>query len=275
MLWTHRRGSLDLSSKGVVMGILNVTPDSFSDGGQHQALAAALAQARRMLAEGAGIIDVGGESTRPGAAAVSVEEELARVLPVIAALRSEQPNAVISIDTSKAAVAQAALAAGADIVNDVTALRGDPAMARVAAETGAGVCLMHMQGQPRTMQQAPSYTDVVREVGEFLCQAMATALAAGVRRECLALDPGIGFGKTREHNLTLLRSLPELQALAPDRPWLVGISRKSFLGGKVEDRLWPTVALTAALRLEGARVHRVHDVRPNVEALRMTEAIVG
>lgn len=257
------------------MGILNVTPDSFSDGGQHQALAAALTQARRMLAEGADIIDVGGESTRPGAAAVSADEELARVLPVIAALRAERPEAVISIDTSKAAVAQAALAAGADIINDVTALQGDPAMARVAAESGAGVCLMHMQGQPRTMQQSPSYTDVVREVGEFLRRAMESAVAAGVRRECIALDPGIGFGKTREHNLTLLRSLPELLALAPDRPWLVGISRKSFLGGKVEDRLWPTVALTAALRLEGARVHRVHDVRPNLEAVRMVEAVMG
>lgn len=273
MLWSTRRRSLDLSRHGVIMGILNVTPDSFSDGGQHSTVELALAHARRMIGEGAGIIDVGGESTRPGAESVCASEQQARVVPVIAALQAADPEILISIDTSSAEVAAAALAAGADIINDITALEGDPAMPALAAETGAGVCLMHMQGQPRTMQAAPAYGDVVREVGAFLGRAVERALDVGIRRDCLALDPGIGFGKTRAHNLALLRGFPELQALAPDRPFVLGVSRKSFLGGPVSERLWPTVALTAALRLEGARVHRVHDVRPNAEALRMAEAV--
>jgi len=257
------------------MGILNVTPDSFSDGGRHLVTEQAVAHGRRLLAEGAEIVDIGGESTRPGAEAVSAEEELRRVLPVVRALRAAEPQALLSIDTSKASVAEAALATGADIVNDITALRGDPAMAEVVARHGAGVCLMHIQGQPRTMQQAPHYLDVVAEVAAALRSALAAALTAGVARECVALDPGIGFGKSRAHNQALLRRLDALQDVAPDRPLLVGISRKSFLGGAVEDRLWPTVALTAALRSAGARVHRVHDVRPNLDALRMAEAIDG
>jgi len=276
MRWKTTRGLLDLSQRGAIMGILNVTPDSFSDGGRHAGVAAALEHARRMIAEGAAIIDIGGESTRPGAAAVPAAEEITRTLPVVAALRAEW-SGLISIDTMKAEVAAAALAAGADIVNDVSGLTVDPAMAGVCAASGCGVVVMHMQGDPRTMQLAPRYDDVVAVVRAFFEERLAVLGAAGIDPEALCFDPGIGFGKTLEHNLALLRALP---ALAPGgRPLLLGVSRKSFIGKVLDsvdlaDRAWPTVALTARARDAGVMLHRVHDVKPNLEALRMTEAIL-
>jgi len=259
------------------MGILNVTPDSFSDGGEHLGIPVALAHARRMIAEGAGVIDIGGESTRPGAEPVPLAEEIARTVPLVAALRAEW-DGLISIDTSKAAVAEAALAAGADIVNDVSGLLADPEMAGVCADHCCGVVVMHMQGTPRSMQIAPHYSDVVAEVGEFFRERLRSLVAAGIDPEALCFDPGIGFGKTLEHNLALLRGLGELSAAG--RPLLLGVSRKSFLGrilrtDDVDAREWPTVAITANAREKGVMLHRVHAVRPNFEALRMTEAILG
>lgn len=257
------------------MGVLNVTPDSFSDGGSFLDRDAAVAHALELAALGADIIDVGGESTRPGAESVGIDEEMRRVLPVIRGLRARS-DVLISIDTSKAAVAEAAMEAGADIINDVTALLGDPAMPGVAARTGAGVVLMHMQGEPRTMQQSPHYDDVVAEVAEFLRQRIDAAVGCGIAVENLAIDPGIGFGKKPEHNRALLQNLPVLVDL--DRPVLVGVSRKSFLAWlgdapAIEDRFWPGVALTSYCRELGARIFRVHDPKPHREALRMTEAI--
>ncbi len=278
MRWRARHHQWDLSHRTLVMGILNVTPDSFSDGGRYDQVEAALAHARTMLAEGADILDIGGESTRPGAGEVSAEEERARVLPVIEAIMAEMPDTVISIDTSKAAVAEAAINAGAAIINDVTGLLGDSQMARLAARTEAGLVLMHMRGRPRTMQQAPRYEDVVREVRDFLeCQGKQ-ALAAGVAQECLVFDPGIGFGKTVEHNLRLLKHLEEFRVW--NCPVLLGVSRKSFMGAvldapELEARKWPTVALTAYAIELGVRLIRVHDVRPNVHAARMIEAIIS
>lgn len=258
------------------MGILNVTPDSFSDGGRFCDPQAALEQARRMEAEGADIIDVGGESTRPGAEPVALEEELHRVIPVIRAIRRES-NVLISVDTSKAAVAEAAVREGADIINDVTALGRDPAMMGIASASGAGIILMHMQGEPRTMQRAPHYQDVVGEVMEFLRQRLDAAIGCGMAVERVVIDPGFGFGKTLEHNISLLRNLASLHSLA--RPILVGVSRKSFLARLVaaedtDDRLWPAVALTSFCREMGAKIFRVHDPKPHAQALRMTEAIV-
>lgn len=259
------------------MGILNVTPDSFSDGGRHVEADGALVHARLMIAEGAALIDIGGESTRPGAEPVSAGVEIERTAPVVAALRAEW-NGLISIDTSKAAVAVAALAAGADIVNDVSGLRADPEMARVCAASGCGVVVMHMQGEPRTMQLEPVYQDVVAELRGFFNERMAALTGAGIHPEALCFDPGIGFGKTLDHNLALLRALDRMSP--PGRPLLLGVSRKSFIGKLLgtEDltvRDWPTVAVTAAAREQGVMLHRVHAVRPNVEALRMTEAILG
>ena len=247
------------------MGILNVTPDSFSDGGAHFSIATALDHARRMIMEGAGIIDIGGESTRPGAAVVPAPEEIARTAPVIAALRAEW-HGLISIDTSKATVATAALAAGADIVNDVSGLLADPEMPAVCAASGCGVVAMHMQGSPRTMQR------------EFFAERFAALTASGISGDRLCFDPGIGFGKTLDHNLSLLRALADLAPAG--RPLLLGVSRKSFIGkilgtDALEAREWPTIALTANAREQGVMLHRVHAVRPNVEALRMTEAILG
>ena len=267
---------MDLRRRGRIMGILNVTPDSFSDGGKHSGTAQALEHARRMIAAGAEIIDIGGESTRPGAAEVPAGEEIARTCPVIAALRSEWEGS-ISIDTSKAAVAAAALAAGADIVNDVSGLNADPEMTAVCAGSGCGVVIMHMQGDPRTMQLAPHYEDVVAEVTAFFRERFSTLSAAGIDPECLCLDPGIGFGKTVEHNLALLRALPDLGIHG--RPLLLGVSRKSFIGKAIgskelADRDWPTVAITAWAREAGVMIHRVHEVKSNAEALRMTEAIL-
>ncbi|MGL4398797.1 MAG: dihydropteroate synthase [Luteolibacter sp.] len=268
---------VDLTHRGQVMGILNVTPDSFSDGGEHLETAGAIEHARRMIREGAAMIDIGGESTRPGAEAVSASDEIARTVPVVAALRQEW-DGLISIDTSKAVVAEAALAAGADIVNDVSGLLADPEMVAVCVKSRCGVVVMHMQGNPRTMQIAPSYSDVVAEVGDFFEERLRVLVAAGIDPAALCFDPGMGFGKTLEHNLELLRALGDLSVAG--RPLLLGVSRKSFLGrilgtADLEAREWPTVAITASAREKGVMLHRVHSVRPNVEALRMTEAILG
>jgi dihydropteroate synthase len=260
----------------VVMGVVNVTPDSFSDGGLYFDPRAAIDHARRLEAEGAAILDVGGESTRPGASPVPEAEERRRVLPVIEGLAGRGAGAEISIDTSKAAVAEAAIAAGATLVNDVTALRGDPRMAEVVAQSAADCCLMHMLGEPRTMQRDPSYEDVVSEVKAFLEERLQFAVAHGIAEERIVLDPGIGFGKTTEHNLELLRRVDELVALG--RPVAIGTSRKSFLGKitarPVEDRTAATIATTVLTYAGGARVFRVHDVAPVHDALAITAATV-
>lgn len=278
MIWKIRGRDHDLSRRGWIMGVLNVTPDSFSDGGAFDAPDEAVRHGLRMVSEGAEVLDIGGESTRPGANPVSADEELDRVLPVVKGLRATGGDFLISIDTSKAAVAEAALAAGADIVNDITGLRGDVSMSGVVARSGAGVVIMHMQGTPMTMQASPHYQDVVAEVGDFFRQAMGQPVTSGVNRMSIAIDPGIGFGKTPEHNRILLRSLPAFAALG--RPLLIGLSRKSFLGWiagslRMEDRLWPGVALTCFCRERGAQIFRVHDVKPHREALRATEAMLG
>ncbi|HET9739593.1 MAG TPA: dihydropteroate synthase [Solirubrobacteraceae bacterium] len=256
-----------------IMGVVNVTPDSFSDGGVFDDARAAIAHARRLAAEGAGIIDVGGESTRPGADPVPVNEELARVLPVIEGVAGLE-GVQVSIDTMKASVAEAALDAGATYVNDVTAFRYDPEMAALVADRKADCCLMHMLGEPRTMQQDPRYGDVVDDVRAFLEERMASAVGAGVAEERIQLDPGIGFGKTLEHNLELLRRLDELAAL--ERPLVIGTSRKSFLGrltGRdVTERVHATVATTVIAYERGARVFRVHDVAATADALAVAAA---
>jgi dihydropteroate synthase len=275
-LWKIAGRTVDLSQHALIMGVLNVTPDSFSDGGEFFTAEKAIEQGKRMAAEGAQIIDVGGESTRPGAEAVLAEEELARVLPVIAKLRESGP-AIISIDTSKADVARGALDAGASIINDVTGGRADRQMMALAAERGAAFIIMHMQGTPRTMQTAPHYEDVVSEVTDFFRQQYARALECGIDSMAIAFDPGIGFGKTVEHNLALLAHLERLRV--HDRPIVVGVSRKSSLGKMIgsdvmSDRLAPTIAFTAMLRERGANVLRVHDVKENVAALRVTEALL-
>ena len=280
MIWETSTRSFDLSSQGLIMGILNVTPDSFSDGGQWLRADAAVSHAEQMIAHGAAIIDVGGESTRPGADSVDEAEELRRIIPVIEELAKKPGHGerfVVSIDTMKPTVARKAVAAGASIVNDVGGLRDD-AMVQAVKDTGAAVVVMHMQGEPRTMQTAPRYEDVAREVREFFCATYERCLSCGVPAPHVAFDPGIGFGKTAEHNLTLLRRLPELAV--DGRPLVSGVSRKSFLGKVtgttgVEDRAWPTVALTSYARERGARIFRVHEVKPNLEALRMTEAILA
>ncbi len=275
MLWKARHRQLDLTRTGKIMGILNVTPDSFSDGGDFIAPDLAVTRAQTMIQEGAEIIDVGGESTRPGAEPVPAAVELARVLPVIAALRASS-QVFISIDTMKPAVAAAAIAAGADIINDVSGFR-DPAMRSLAATTSAGCIVMHMQGEPRTMQQHPRYDNVVAEVREFFAQRHQDLLAAGVTTEQIVFDPGIGFGKSLNHNRTLLQNLEKL--IVAHRPLLLGVSRKSFLSAVIEApslsaRAWPTVALTSYARTHQVRLLRVHEVKPNAEALRMTEAIL-
>ena len=277
MIWKIREREFDLSRRALVMGIINATPDSFSDGGSFLNPEAALAHGLRMVDEGAEILDIGGESTRPGAQSVEADEEIRRVLPIIQALRRES-RVLLSIDTSKAVVARAALEAGADIINDVTGLRGDTEMPALAASSKAGVVIMHMQGEPRTMQLAPSYEDVVREVGEFFRQSLARSVSSGIDPMRIAFDPGIGFGKLPEHNRMLLEKLSAF--LEFGRPLLVGVSRKSFLGwlagsSAMDDRFWPGVALTSLCRERGARLLRVHDVKPHTEALRMTEAILG
>ena len=252
------------------MGILNVTPDSFSDGGRFLSPDAAVEHALRMARDGARILDIGGESSRPGAEAVSVEEELDRVIPVIERLASRY-DGCLSVDTTKAVVAEQALAAGAHIINDITALTGDPGMPDVARRYGAGVVLMHMQGQPRTMQVAPHYGDVLAEVVAYLGQRVSDLVLLGLDRSCLAVDPGICFGKTLEHNLELLRGLPTLARLGC--PVVVGVSRKSFLGRltgrETGDRLVPSLIALAYAAVRGAHILRVHDVKESCEVARL------
>jgi dihydropteroate synthase len=266
----------DLSRQGLIMGVLNVTPDSFSDGGKFFAVDNAVEHGLRMTAEGAHIVDIGGESTRPGAEAVSAGEQLRRVIPVIEQLR-RKGEAIISVDTSKAEVARAAVRAGASIVNDVTGGRGDEEMMPLIAETKSAFIIMHMLGTPQTMQIAPHYTNVVSEVSDFFRQLYGRAIGYNIDPMAIAFDPGIGFGKTLEHNLELLAQLERLRAC--DRPIVIGVSRKSFLGklinsAQISDRLAPAVALTSLLRTRGADVLRVHDVKENVNALKVTEAIL-
>ena len=258
------------------MGVVNVTPDSFSDGGVNLDPEAAAAAARRMAEEGAAIVDVGGESTRPGSEGVGIEEELRRVVPVLERLGGEVP---VSIDTSKAEVAHAALGLGVELVNDVTALRGDPGLAGVVADSGAYLCLMHMLGEPRTMQRDPRYDDVVAEVARFLEERLAVAVEGGIPEDRICLDPGIGFGKTVEHNFELIRRLDELTALG--RPIVVGFSRKSSLGKLLGDpeattgTIAASVGAAVAAYERGATFLRVHDVREHVEALTAAAAALG
>ena len=271
--WQCRDRNLDLGAP-VVMGVLNVTPDSFSDGGRFVERDAALSHARRMIEEGAAIIDIGGESTRPGAASASLDEELDRVVPVIEALRRES-SAFISIDTSKPEVMRAACAAGADIINDVRALR-EPDALLAAARTRAGICLMHMKGEPRTMQAAPRYDDVVSEVSAFLAERFAACRTAGMESARITVDPGFGFGKRIVDNLALLKHLGQLRELGV--PLAVGLSRKSMLakitGRDVDDRVAGSIALAAIAVLNGARIVRAHDVAATVDAIRVAAAVV-
>jgi dihydropteroate synthase len=275
-LWKFAGRVLDLRARPLIMGVLNVTPDSFSDGGKFFQRERAVTHGLAMIEDGAQIIDVGGESTRPGAGEVNASEEINRVVPVIANLRAGGVE-LISIDTAKASVARAALDAGASIVNDVTGGRADEGMMSLIAQRRAGFIIMHMQGTPRTMQNAPHYEDVVGEIRDFFRQQYARAIESGLHPMAIAFDPGIGFGKTLKHNLKLLRCLEELRV--DDRPLVVGVSRKSFLArvvgsAELEDRIAPSVALSALLCERGANVLRVHDVKPNVAALRITEALV-
>ena len=270
-------GDLALGPDPVLVGVLNVTPDSFSDGGDFLDPDTAATHAAAMLDEGARIVDVGGESTRPGSERVTPEEEARRVVPVVERILAERPEAIISIDTYRAGIAEAALRAGARIVNDVSALRGDPRMAGVVAEARCSVILMHMLGEPKTMQQNPRYDDVVREVHDFLAARAAHAVAAGVEEKRIILDPGIGFGKTLEHNLALLNDLDSIVELG--FPVLVGASRKSFIGRitgvqEAKERLFGTVATTVLAYERGASLFRVHDVRANREALEVARAVL-
>jgi dihydropteroate synthase len=269
-----RDKTLDLS-RPVVMGVVNVTPDSFSDGGRFQTPEAAVSHGVRLAGEGAALIDVGGESTRPGAEPVALEEELRRVVPVIERLRAAT-GVVISVDTSKPEVMRAALAAGAGLVNDVYALRAPGALQAVAA-SGCALCLTHMQGEPRTMQVSPRYADVVGEVRAFLAERVGVCRAAGVEAQRIVIDPGFGFGKTLEHNLTLLRQLRELTA--GELPVLVGLSRKSMVGtltGRPPgERVNGSIALAVVAALAGARIIRAHDVAGTVEALEVVAAVMG
>jgi len=279
MIWKLRNGSVDLSRFGLIMGVLNVTPDSFSDAGRCLDEKTALWHAEKMVDEGATILDIGGESSRPGAEPVALKEELRRVIPVIRGIRQRFPELYLSIDTYKAETARQAIAAGADIINDISALRADPQMIGVLQHSKAGVILMHMQGTPKTMQFDPHYDDVVTEVFNFLRRRQDELVASGVDRARIAIDPGFGFGKRVHHNVELVRNLGRFAQFS--RPIVVGLSRKSMIAhllrepkSRPEDRMWPTVALTSLLREKGGHIFRVHDVRPNLEALRMTEAIL-
>jgi dihydropteroate synthase len=268
--WTLRTRTLRLGELPLLMGIVNVTPDSFSDGGRFFDADAAVAHGLRLAAEGADILDIGGESTRPGAEPVDPEEELRRVMPVVEVL-CRQTSVPISIDTSKSVVASRAIGAGAEIINDVTGLAADPAMLRLAAETGAGVCVMHAQGTPRTMQDNPVYGDVVAEVLEYLRTRRDTLLAAGVAQDRVAVDPGIGFGKTTEHNRQLLANVGQFHVLGC--PVLVGHSRKRFLG--TGDRLAGTIDVALSLARQGVQILRVHDVGAVRQALLDFQAAGG
>jgi dihydropteroate synthase len=275
-IWEIGKRVFDVSRHGLIMGVLNVTPDSFSDGGEFLTADKATERGLQMAEEGASIIDIGGESTHPGTEPIPLEEELRRVIPVIENLHRKL-DVPISIDTSKADVARAAIEAGASVVNDVTGGRGDDKMLPLVAETKSAFIIVHMQGTPRTMQIQPHYTDVVAEISEFFRQQYALAIGLNIDPMAIAFDPGVGFGKTLEHNLELLAQLERLRA--HDRPLVVGVSRKSFLGklygsAEISDRLVPGLALSALLRTRGADVFRVHDVKENVHALRASEAIL-
>ncbi len=277
MIWKVNGKVVDLSRRAQVMGILNVTPDSFSDGGCFDDIEKAMVQAREMIQQGAWMIDIGGESTRPGAAEVSEVEELKRTIPVIELLKREW-DGLISIDTKKAGVAEAAILAGVDIVNDVSGLTADPEMISVCAKSDCGLVVMHMQGSPETMQKNPTYHEVVSEIRAFFEERLATLIAAGIHKERICFDPGIGFGKTLDHNLTLLKHLDQL---APDgQPLLLGVSRKSFFARLIDapqptDRDSATAAVTALARQQGIMLHRVHDVKGNLDALRVCEGMMG
>ncbi len=274
--WKIAERVFNVSRQGLIMGVLNVTPDSFSDGGNFFAGQKAIERGLAMAAEGADIVDVGGESTRPGAEPVAAEEELRRVIPVIEELRAKI-EIPISIDTSKSDVARAAIRAGASIVNDVTGGRGDEGMLPLVAKTNSAFIIMHMQGTPRTMQNQPRYADVVSEIADFFLQQYTRAIGCNIDPMAIAFDPGIGFGKTLDHNLELLAHLEQVRV--HERPLVIGVSRKSFLAKLIDspdrgDRLAPAVALTSLLRTRGADVFRVHDVKENVSALRASEAIL-
>ncbi len=273
--WKHRRGWLRIEGRPLIMGILNTTPDSFSDGGRYANPEQAVARGLTMAAQGADIVDVGGESTRPGSAEIGVQEEMERVIPVIRALR-ENSDVPISVDTSKALVARRALEAGADIVNDVSACRQDAAMAETVVAAGAGLVLMHMQGSPRTMQDRPQYTDVVEEVICWLDDRVKTAVQGGVDPETIAIDPGIGFGKSATHNVQLVAGMDRLATLG--RPVLAGMSRKRFIGTltgvtDAANRLAGSLAAAVCAVMRGAHILRVHDVAESIQALRVAAAI--
>jgi dihydropteroate synthase len=271
---TTRHGDIDMVTTTAVMGVLNVTADSFSDGGRYLDPERAVARGLEMARQGAAIIDVGGESTRPGAMLVPLSEEIKRVVPVIRGLR-RHVDVPISIDTQKAEVARQAFAVGADMVNDVSALRFDPEMACLLAREEVPVVLMHMQGEPGTMQDQPRYVDVVREVKAFLGERVTFAISSGIRENAIVVDPGIGFGKTLNHNLELLRSIPELASL--NRPLLVGLSRKSFIGRLLDvgpdERLEGSLAAAVVAAVGGAQMLRVHDVLETCRALRLVDSI--
>ena len=275
MIWKARDATFDLTDRVLVMGIVNVTPDSFSDGGRYLDPGAAVARCHELLAEGADLLDLGGESTRPGSEAVPPAEQWRRLEPVLTRLASERPQAAMSIDTRSAEVAERALAAGARIVNDVSAL-ADPAMAGVVARAGAGLVLMHMRGTPETMQRETAYGDVTAEVAGYLRSRLSAAESAGVARDCVALDPGIGFAKSAQGSLELLARIPELAAIG--RPVLVGASRKSFLArltgdeGPPEERVPASLAAAALATWQGAHILRVHDVAPTIRAMKLAIA---
>ena len=275
--WRLRTRTLHFTSQPLLMGIVNVTPDSFSDGGEFFSPQAAVEQAVKLLEEGADILDIGGESTRPYAEPVNAAEELRRVLPVIEELRRLRPEAILSIDTSKATVAAAVIRAGAEIVNDVTALTDDPAMIEVVRDSEVGVCVMHMQGKPQTMQDNPMYGDVVGEVKAYLRERQDALSAAGIERERICLDPGIGFGKTHQHNITLMAHAGEFHEL--DCPLLVGHSRKGFIGkligNKESDRTAGTIGGALAMAIQGVQILRVHDVLAVQQALAVFGACGG
>jgi dihydropteroate synthase len=273
--WQIRDRCFDWERRTYLMGVINVTPDSFSDGGMFRSPQKALAQADRLIPH-VDILDIGGESTRPGSEAVSIEDELKRILPVIEAIRCKYAYMPISVDTTKAAVAEAALKAGADIINDVSAGKFDPGMLPLAAHYQVPIILMHMQGEPRTMQINPHYSDLIAEVRQFLAEAIDLAIAAGLPKHLIAIDPGIGFGKTLDHNLELLRQLPDFKQL--DCPILIGVSRKSFIGKlcnqpEPRDRLWGTAAACTVAIAGGANILRVHDARAIHDVCCVSDAI--
>ncbi len=273
LIWNCRGREVNCAERTLIMGILNATPDSFSDGGKFLDMERAVARALQLVEEGADIIDIGGESTRPGAKPVSAAEEVDRTVPIIEKFR-EQSDCLISIDTHKAAVARAAVAAGAEIINDISAL-SDPDMASVATETGAGLVLMHMQGRPETMQNNPQYGDAVSEVRLFLEKRLTRAVAQGVAPAQIVFDPGIGFGKSDEHNLALLNGIPDL--LSAGRPVLIGASRKSLfgrlLGREVDERLAGSLAVAVFSVIHGAQLLRVHDVKESCDAMKLVDTL--